>query len=484
MTTITAPPREDRKAQSLLEAWPALLSLCLTMLVKMLDNSILNIALPVIGRDLGSTSTGLQWIVSAYSLTFGAFLMVGGTLGDRLGRRRTLLWGLAFFGLAGLCVMFCHTTGQLIAIRALSGAFAASIAPLTMSLVFRLFDDDALRGKAIGVIITVSMAGFAIGPVLSGLAVENWDWHWLLMLNAPTALIAWLGVYFGLAHDDTQAKKSGPIDFAGAIFSGLAVSLLLYALTNGAELGWGAPRTLMSLGGSVLALVAFIWREHTAKDPMLDLSFFQIPTLTGSAILQVATQLAMAAVMFASAELYQYAWGWRPWVAGVANLPFVIGMLAAGPVVDKMVEKYGQRFTCAVGTAFVLVSLVVWWVGVGTNYAWCATGMLLMTIGMRTVMTTAAVGLIGSLPEEHTSIGAALNDTAQELGNSIGVAVIGTVMAIVVGVDLPHGAWSDAVVDTFVHSQRIAFTIIAGLLTVTAAIGLRTLSNSHDTEGL
>ena len=285
MTTITAPPREDRKAQSLLEAWPALLSLCLTMLVKMLDNSILNIALPVIGRDLGSTSTGLQWIVSAYSLTFGAFLMVGGTLGDRLGRRRTLLWGLAFFGLAGLCVMFCHTTGQLIAIRALSGAFAASIAPLTMSLVFRLFDDDALRGKAIGVIITVSMAGFAIGPVLSGLAVENWDWHWLLMLNAPTALIAWLGVYFGLAHDDTQTKKSGPIDFAGAIFSGLAVSLLLYALTNGAELGWGAPRTLISLGGSVLALVAFIWREHTAKDPMLDLSFFRIPTLTGSAIL-------------------------------------------------------------------------------------------------------------------------------------------------------------------------------------------------------
>ena len=158
--------------------------------------------------------------------------MVGGTLGDRLGRQRTLLWGLALFGIAGLCVMFCHSTGQLIAIRAVSGAIAAAIAPLTMSLVFRLLDDDALRGKAIGVIITVSMAGFAIGPVLSGLAVENWDWHWLLMLNAPTALIAWLGVYFGLAHDDTQAKKSGPIDFAGAIFSGLAVSLLLYALTN------------------------------------------------------------------------------------------------------------------------------------------------------------------------------------------------------------------------------------------------------------
>lgn len=189
-TSSSPAETQSGKSQSLRAAWPALVALCLTMLVEMVDNSILNIALPTIGRDLGAAPTDLQWMVGAYSLTFGGLLMVGGTTGDKLGRRRTLLFGLALFGLTGLSVLLVTTPAQLIAVRAASGVFAAFIAPLTMSLVFRLFDRDDLRTKAIGLIVVVSMIGFAVSPTLAGLAISSWPWQALLVVNAPVAAIA------------------------------------------------------------------------------------------------------------------------------------------------------------------------------------------------------------------------------------------------------------------------------------------------------
>ena len=246
--------RTGSAPQSLRAAWPALLGLCLTQLVEMVDNSILNVAVPVIGRDLGASPTDLQWIVGAYSLTFGGLLMVGGTLGDKLGRRRTISWGLALFGLAGLAVLFVHTPGQLIAVRAVSGAFAALIAPITMSLLFRLFDRDDLRGRAIGVIMTVSMVGFAVGPTLSGLALEHMRWQMLLVLNAPVALVAWLGVRAGLDRDRPEDLRAGGADVPGAVLSVAALGLLLYTFTAGVEFGWLDLRTLAVLAGGLLAL--------------------------------------------------------------------------------------------------------------------------------------------------------------------------------------------------------------------------------------
>ena len=322
--------------------------------------------------------------------------MVGGTIGDKLGRRRTLLTGLALFGLAGLAVLLVQTPGQLIAVRALSGAFAALMAPITMSLIFRLFDDDLLRGKAIGLIMMVSMIGFAVGPTLAGLAVEHLPWQALLVLNAPAALLAWIGVRFGVSADRAEDLRRG--------------------------------------------------------------------------------------VMFVSTQLYQFAWGWSAFRAGLANLPFVVGMLAVGPLVDGLVARIGQRRTSIIGLVCVLVALVIWIEALTRGYLWCAVGMLIMTAGMRIIMTTGAVALVGALPESHTSIGSALNDTAQELGNAVGVAIVGTVMAAVVGSSLPQGAWDAAMVDGFVHSQQISFAILAGIVLVMGCIGVRTLTDSTQTE--
>lgn len=479
--TQTSPPAHS-KPTSLRAAAPALIALCLTMLVEMVDNSVLNVALPTIGRDLDAGPTGLQWMVSAYSLTFGGLLMVGGTLGDRLGRRRALLWGLTGFGASSLLVLLVDSTPGLIALRALMGAFAALITPGTMSLVFRLFDDTALRSRAIGLIVSVSMVGFAVGPVLSGLAVEHWPWQALLFVNAPVALVAWLGVRLGIPSDDPADRRTGATDLPGGVFSVTTLGLGLYALTLVVEDGWTSPTTLAVISGAALAAVAFVLRERRATDPMLDLRLLARPEVHGSALLQTAVTVAMVGVVFASTQLFQYAWHWSPVQSGLGSLPMVVGMFAAAPLTDRVVEARGHRQTCVVGIGFVLAALLVMFLGLSHGYAAFAAGLFLMAIGMRLVMTTCAIALIDALPEDHTSIGSALNDTAQEVGNALGVAVIGTVMAAVMGSALPQASWSPTVVGEFLHSQHIALGLLAGVVLVFAVIGVRTLTDSRSTE--
>lgn len=474
--------RESAGPTSLRGAIPALIGLCLTMLVEMVDNSILNVALPTVGRDLHASATDLQWIVGAYSLTFGGLLLVGGTLGDKLGRKRTLLVGLALFGIVNLGVLLVQNPAQLIAVRALAGAVAAMIAPLTMSLVFRIFPTEALRGKAIGLIVTVSMIGFAIGPTLSGIAVEHWPWEALLVLNAPMALIAWIGVRFGVPADDPDLRRQEKTDWPGAVLSVLALGTLLYTFTSGVDRGWGSPWTIGVLAVGVASLLGFVWRERTTDAPMLDMKLLALPAVRGSALLQTATMVAMVGVMFAATQLYQFAWGFSPMMAGLAMLPFVVGMMLASPVVDSVVGRIGHRRASIVGIVAVLAGLGLWWFALTAGYWLSALGMLVITFGIRIIMTTGAVALISALPETHTTLGSSLNDTSQELGNSVGVAVVGTVLATVAGTALGSGQWDAAQVDSFVHALHIAFGILAGIVVVTAAIGIRSLTDSTSTD--
>ncbi|MDN5743626.1 MAG: MFS transporter [Nocardioidaceae bacterium] len=462
-------------------AAPALLALCLTMLVEMVDNSILTVALPTIGRDLVVGPTGLQWIVGAYSLTFGGLLMIGGTLGDMLGRRRMLLVGLAGFGASSLLVLAATDEWHVIAIRALCGAFAALVAPGTMSLIFRLYDDPTLRRRAIGLIVSVAMVGVAVGPALGGLAVQHLPWQVLMVFNAPVAVIAWLGVRYGIVADDPADLRGDRADLPGAVLSVATIASGLFALTLAVEDGWAAWQTLAMTALTLVAGLGFVQRERGAHQPMLDLTLLARPTVRGSAILQTAVMLAMVGVSFASTQLFQFAWGWSPFQAGLGTLPLVAGMFLAAPLTDALVERSGHRRTALVGCAALVVSLVLLIVSM-TSYPGFAVGLLILAVGMRLVMTTCAVALIDALPSDHTGIGSALNDTSQELGNAFGVAVIGTVTAAVMGTTLPTGRWSQAVVDEFVNSQRIGFAILAGLVTVIAIIGGRTLTDTTTTE--
>src|SRR6201991_2720638 len=219
MTAAVRTRSSSHTYSSLRAAWIPLAALCLAFFVEMVDNTLLSIALPTIGRDLGSGTTALQWVTGAYSLTFGGLLLTAGSAADRLGRRRVLLVGLAAFGLISLAVLAVHTTGQLIALRAALGIAAAMMAPITNSLVFRLFEDEALKMRAMTLMIVVGMSGFILGPLLGGTALAHFRWEWLLVVNAPIALIAFIGVRLGVAPDNPADLAVDKLDLPGAVLS-------------------------------------------------------------------------------------------------------------------------------------------------------------------------------------------------------------------------------------------------------------------------
>ncbi|WHU49372.1 MFS transporter [Gordonia sp. L191] len=483
MTSVTtAPTTTSRTYTSLGAAWIPLAALCLAFFVEMVDNTLLSIALPTIGRDLGSDTVALQWVTGAYSLTFGGLLLTAGSIADRFGRRRVLLIGLTAFGLLSLLVVFVSTTGELIALRAALGIAAAAMAPITNSLVFRLFDDETLRMRAMTVMIVVGMAGFVLGPVLGGTALAHVRWEWLLVVNAPIALIAGIGVRLGVAADRSDGLTKDRLDLPGALLSIVTIGLACWSLTSGVEHGWVSWPTIASIGGAVLAAAAFIWHELRSAAPMLDVRLFKVGTIRGATIAQIGTSIAMASVMFGLILHFQYAYGWSPVKAGLANLPIIVTMLVATPISEWLAGRFGHRIACLVGAACLAGSLggLAW--GVEHGYLVIALSMVVMTIGLRTVMTICAIALVEAMPANRTSIGTALNDTAQEVGTSLGTAVIGTIIAAVVTTQLPAGTWGADLVESFFHGERLTYGILAVVVGVVTAVGAMALTNSRSTQ--
>ncbi|MEE4489749.1 MFS transporter [Streptomyces sp. BE230] len=482
MTTTATEPAASRTYPSLRAAWIPLAALCLAFFVEMVDNTLLSIALPTIGRDLDSGTTSLQWVTGAYSLTFGGLLLTAGSMADRLGRRPVLLAGLAVFGLLSLAVVAVSTAGELITLRAGLGIAAAAMAPITNSLVFRLFDDKALRMRAMTLMIVVGMSGFVLGPLLGGTALAHVRWQWLLLVNAPIALIAAIGVRLGVPADRPQDLTRDKLDLPGAALSVTTIGLACYSLTSGVEHGWLSTITLASVIGALAAGIAFVWHERRSAAPMLDLRLFSNGTVRGAAIAQIGTAIAMAAVMFGLILHFQYAYGWSPVRAGLANLPLIVTMILATPLSEWLAKRFGHRIACLVGAACLAGALAGLSWGVDHGYGAIAACMVLMTVGLRTVMTICAIALVDAMPGNRTSIGTALNDTAQEVGSSIGTAVVGTLIAALVTTQLPAGTWSDALVASFFHGERITYAVLAVIVGLVAAGGALTLTDSRATE--
>ena len=477
--SVTPAPRTYT---SLRAAWIPLTALCLAFFVEMVDNTLLSIALPTIGRDLDSSTTALQWVTGAYALTFGGLMLTAGSLADRFGRRRVLLIGLAAFGTISLGAWFVESSGELIALRAALGLCAAAMAPITNSLVFRLFDDEKLVRKAFPVMMIVGMSGFILGPLIGGSALAHVRWEWLLVVNAPIALIAWIGVRIGVAKDHPDDLTADELDLPGAVLSIAAIGFGCYGLTSGVDRGWLSAITIACFLACIAAAISFVRHERATDSPMLDLDVFTTGTVRGAAIAQLGTAIAMAAVMFSLILHFQYAYGWSPMKAGLANLPMIVAMLALSPVSEALVKRFGHRIACLVGAGLMAAALAWMAYAVSHGYLAIAIGLVVMTAGLRTVFMTCAVALIGGMPENRTSLGAALNDTAQEVGTSIGTALVGTLIAALVVKHLPAGAWDSDLVQSFFHGERVAFAILAVVVGVVVSIGSLALTDSHETE--
>jgi hypothetical protein len=336
--------------------------------------------------------------------------------------------------------------------------------------------------RAMTVMIVVGTSGFVLGPLLGGSALAHVRWEWLLGINTPIALVAYVGVRLGVAPDRHEDLSADPLDLPGAILSIAAVGLACYALTSGVDRGWLSAAALGSAAGSLGSLATFVCHERRTSGPMLDLTVFTNGTIRGAALAQIGTAVAMAGVMFGLILHFQFAYGWSPVRAGLANLPLILTMLAATPLAEGLARRYGHRLATLAAAALLTggVGGLAW--AVEHGYLAIAVSMVVLTVGLRIAMTICAVALVNAMPANRTSIAAAVNDTAQEVGASVGTAIVGTLIATLVTTALPDGRWTDALVQAYFRGERITYAVVAVVVGLVAGWGALTLTDSRSTD--
>lgn len=461
--------RLDRASarESLRPAWIALAGLSAVFLVEMLDNSILNIALPTIGHDLAASTIALQWITGAYAVVFGGFMLMFSALADRVGRRRVMLVGLGLLGLASLAVAFVTSAEQLIAVRALMGVAAAMTTPGSLALAFRLFHSDDARVRATTLISTVGLVGLAVGPALGGLVLTVLPWQALLMINAPVAAIAAISIRRGIASDHPSDLHREPLDYFGATLGTAAVALLLAAPTVFTQAGPRSVSAWLLLAAGIAAMGLFVVRARTARNPIVDLRLIARPLVSSGLLYKTATGLAVAGLGFFVTLLLQLDWGWTPFWAAVGMLPQVAVLLLGGLVIAPIVRRLGLTLVAWLSAAGVVVGLAVFAVLGHFAYFWVAVALVLVAFGMRLNRVVAGTNVMKGMPTDRTTLGASLVDTSTEVASGIGVAIAGTVLAVFFTGSIAADRWTSTQADQFETATTVgglALTLISAAL--------------------
>ncbi|MFI6636693.1 MFS transporter [Nonomuraea fuscirosea] len=465
--------------RSLREAWVALAGLSAVFLFEMLDNSILNVALPTIGRELHASTTALQWVTGAYAVVFGGSMLVFGAVADRFGRRRVMLAGLVLLGLAGLATVLVRTAEQLIAVRVAMGVAAAMTTPGSMALAFRLFEEDGLRVRATTLISTVGLVGLAIGPTAGGLVLAVAPWQALLLVNVPIAVLAIIGIWAGVTADDAAGLHRDPVDVAGAALGTATVVLALVAPTlfvDGGARSWPA---WTATAAAVAGAVAFVLRQRAARHPLLDLKLVAHPLVSSGLAFKAAAGLATAGLGYMVTLQLQLGWGWTPALAAIGMLPQVAVLIAGGAFVGAFVRRAGLDRAAWLSATAVVGGLAVYALLGRLGYGWVALALVLTAAGMRVVGVVAGVNVLRGLPPDRTTIGAALTDTAGEVTSGAGIAVIGTVLAALFTGDIAASGWSarqSAEFGEAVTVAGLALTLVAAALVGWGIVRTRRLS--------
>ena len=409
------------------QRWKTLAVLCLSLVIVVVGNTVLNVALPTLVRQLGATSSQLQWIVDSYALVFAGLLLTAGALGDRFGRKGALTAGLVIFGTASGASAFATSAGQLVALRAVMGVGAALIMPATLSILTNVFPAHE-RARAIAVWAGLAGAGAAFGPIASGFLLEHFWWGSVFLVNLPvvaTALVA--GRRLVPRSKDTAQP---PLDPAGAVLSIAGLGALLYGIIEGPNHGWTDPVTLAwGLGGMAVLVVFGLW-ERRSPYPMLDLGFFRSPTFSSAAGAITLIFFAMFGTFFLFTQYLQLVLGYGTLEAGVRMLPMAFTMMVAAPSSARLVERFGSRRVVTIGLILVAAGLLLLsTVAVDTPYWRLVLNLMVLAAGMGLSMAPSTTGIMASLPLGKAGVGSAVNDTTRELGGALGVAVLGSLMA-------------------------------------------------------
>jgi EmrB/QacA subfamily drug resistance transporter len=422
---------ERVQAKSEERRWLILGVLCFSLLVIVLDNSILNVALPSIVRELGATNTQLQWMVDAYTLVFAGLLLTAGSLGDRYGRRPALQFGFLVFGLGSLASAMAGSAGMLIASRGFMGIGGAFIMPSTLSIITNVFPARE-RGKAIGVWAATAGVAVAFGPLTGGFLLQHFYWGSVFLVNLPIVAFGLLAGIFLIP--DSKDPHPQALDPFGAFLSIIGLATLLYGIIEAPEHGWSDPLTIGSLLIAALLLGGFAWWELHIDHPMLDFSFFKNARFSAASAAITLTFLAMFGSMFIFSQYLQFVLGYTPLQTGVRLLAFAIPMMLIAPLSARFVERFGTKLVVAAGMALTTAGLIVLsFVHAESSYANLAWRMVVMACGLALTMAPATESIMGSLPLAKAGVGSAVNDTTRQVGGALGVAVLGSVFTSIYG---------------------------------------------------
>jgi EmrB/QacA subfamily drug resistance transporter len=458
--------------------WWTLVAVAVGLFMIMLDNTVVNVALPSIQRDLGIGISELEWVVNAYALTFGVLLLTGGKLADLLGRRAIFIAGLVVFTGASLWCGLAGGAGSLIAARTVQGVGAALMNPATLSIITATFPPRQ-RGTAIGIWAGVSALALAIGPIVGGLLTEKVSWSWIFFINIPVGVLGVVAARMFI--DETKdTSKEQRLDLPGLITSGIGLFALTYGLIETNNHAWTSTRVLMLFGIAVVALGAFVFLELHQRLPMLDLSLFRDSTFAGANAAMLLVGLAMFGIFFYNSLLLQRVLGYTAIQTGATFLPMTVLIILVAPVAGRFSDRIGARWLMGAGMTLLAISLLLFGTLDANSSFWnILPGLLVGGVGMAVTMAPTTAAAMGSVPVAKAGVGSAVINSMRQVGGSLGIAIMGALVATSVSVLPTSPLWRDQ----FVIGYHRAVHLGAALVLVGAIISVLTVRQLPRREG-
>ncbi|HXG75744.1 MAG TPA: MFS transporter [Gaiellaceae bacterium] len=440
--------------------WFTLAAVAFGLFMIMLDNTVVNVALPSIQRDLGADLSELEWVVTGYALSFAALMLIGGKVADAYGRRLVFVLGIVVFTAASLLCGLAESSDQLIGARVLQGVGAALMNPATLSIIAATFPPHQ-RGAAIGIWAGVSALALAIGPLVGGLLTEHLDWSWIFFVNVPIGVLGVAASYVFI--DESRDETHERLDLPGLATSAIGLFSLTYALIEANTYGWGSARIVGAFALAAVALGVFVLLERHQRAPMLPLAFFRDRTFTGANLVVLLVALAMFGVFFFVSLYMQNVLGYSAVEAGAAFLPMTVLIILVAPVAGRMTDRFGSRWFLTVGMTLVGAQLVYFsQLGPDATFWTLLPALLVGGVGMASTMTPSAAAATRSVSVDKAGVGSAVLNASRQVGGSIGIALMGAIMA--------HAAGERRTVDAFMDGFEQSLLVAAGIAFVGAVV--------------
>ncbi|MFD9422561.1 MULTISPECIES: DHA2 family efflux MFS transporter permease subunit [unclassified Streptomyces] len=425
--TATVAEQKDLAPRGHPQRWLILGVICLAQLTVLLDNTVLNVAIPSLTTELDASTADVQWMINAYSLVQSGLLLTAGSSADRYGRKKMLVAGLALFGIGSLAAGLSQSSGQLIAARAGMGIGGALLITTTLAVIVQIFDDSE-RVKAIGLWATVNSLGFAVGPLLGGFMLDHYWWGAIFLVNIPIAVIGLVAVV-RLVPESKNPQGDRP-DLLGALLSTIGMTAVVYAIISGPEHGWTSGQVLLTAFVGIAVLAGFVVWELRIPNPMLDMHFFRNQKFVGAIGGAILVAFGMSGSLFLLTQHLQFVLGYGPLEAGLRTAPLALTVVALNltGVGARLVPRLGTPLTIASGMTCLAAGLAAIALLGSHDYAGMLLGLVVMGAGISFAMPAMANAIMSAIPPEKAGVGAGINGTLGEFGNGLGVAVLGAVL--------------------------------------------------------